>query len=93
MGIPGNSGRSDIRYVCCLLWLSRQAVCALRRLINSSTVLTQASASLERVKELMDEPYDIVDRPDAKTLKTAGQIEFDRVSFKYNDAPVGCFKI
>ena len=28
MGIPGNSGRSDIRYVCCLLWLSRQAVCA-----------------------------------------------------------------
>lgn len=58
----------------------------LRRLINSSTVLTQASASLERVKELMDEPYDIVDRPDAKTLKTAGQIEFDRVSFKYNDA-------
>ncbi|ACX66307.1 ABC transporter ATP-binding protein [Paenibacillus sp. Y412MC10] len=58
----------------------------LRRLINSSTVLTQASASLERVKELMDEPYDIVDRPNAKTLKTAGQIEFDRVSFKYNDA-------
>ena len=34
----------------------------------------------------MDEPYDIVDRPNAKTLKTAGQIEFDRVSFKYNDA-------
>ena len=37
----------------------------------------------------MDEPYDIVDRPDAKTLKTAGQIEFDRVSFKYNDRRLG----
>lgn len=33
----------------------------------------------------MDEPYDILDRPDAKTLKRAGQIEFDRVCFKYND--------
>ncbi|QCT03112.1 ABC transporter related protein [Paenibacillus algicola] len=56
----------------------------LRRLINSSTVLTQATASLERVKELMDEPYDIVDQPHAKTLRTAGDIQFDRVCFKYS---------
>lgn len=58
----------------------------LRRLINSSTVLTQASASLERVMELMNEPYDIVDAPGAKPLLApAGEIEFSEVWFKYND--------
>ncbi|WP_339218165.1 ABC transporter ATP-binding protein [Paenibacillus sp. FSL H8-0332] len=58
----------------------------LRRLINSSTVLTQASASLERVLELLNEPYDIVDAPGAKPLlKAAGKIEFNNVWFKYSD--------
>ncbi len=58
----------------------------LRRLINSSQVLTQASASWERVLELMEEPYDIVDAPDAKQLGTsARQIAFNKVWFKYND--------
>ncbi|MEK5237823.1 ABC transporter ATP-binding protein [Paenibacillus sp. FSL L8-0470] len=58
----------------------------LRRLINSSTVLTQASASLERVMELLDEPYDIVDQPGAKPLNNpTGDIEFDQVWFKYGD--------
>ncbi|ETT74028.1 ABC transporter-like protein [Paenibacillus sp. FSL R7-277] len=58
----------------------------LRRLINSSTVLTQASASLERVLELLNEPYDIVDAPGAKPLlKAAGKIEFSNVWFKYSD--------
>ncbi|WP_379151715.1 ABC transporter ATP-binding protein [Paenibacillus sp. sgz5001063] len=58
----------------------------LRRLINSSTVLTQASASLERVMELLDEPYDIVDEPGAKPLVApSGAIEFRKVWFKYND--------
>ncbi|WP_339243760.1 ABC transporter ATP-binding protein [Paenibacillus sp. FSL R10-2796] len=58
----------------------------LRRLINSSTVLTQASASLERVLELLNEPYDIVDKPGAKVLKDArGEIAFENVWFKYNE--------
>ncbi|KGE17368.1 ABC transporter ATP-binding protein [Paenibacillus wynnii] len=58
----------------------------LRRLINSSTVLTQASASLERVLELLEEPYDIVDEPGARPLVGAtGSIEFENVWFKYND--------
>jgi subfamily B ATP-binding cassette protein MsbA len=57
----------------------------LRRLINSSTELTQASASLERVMELLNEPYDIADSPDARTVpRFAGQIEFDRVHFRYD---------
>jgi subfamily B ATP-binding cassette protein MsbA len=58
----------------------------LRRLINSSTVLTQASASLERVLELLEEPYDIVDKPGAKPLTNArGEIDFHNVWFKYNE--------
>ncbi|WP_025680857.1 ABC transporter ATP-binding protein [Paenibacillus massiliensis] len=56
----------------------------LRRLVNASTVLTQASASLERVMELMEEPYDIRDAPQAKELKEPIQdIELRQVSFKY----------
>lgn len=58
----------------------------LRRLINSSTVLTQASASLERVLELLDEPYDIVDKEGAKQLTNVrGEIDFHNVWFKYNE--------
>jgi len=58
----------------------------LRRLVNSSTVLTQASASLERVVEFMNEPYDIADQPDALDIQSSkGHIEFDQVWFKYNE--------
>ncbi|AZK47692.1 ABC transporter ATP-binding protein [Paenibacillus lentus] len=58
----------------------------LRRLINSSTVLTQASASWERVLELLEEPYDMVDKPGALTL-TGGShgIGLRNVCFKYHD--------
>lgn len=56
----------------------------LRRLVNSSTVLTQAMASLDRVVEFMDEPYDLADRNKAKLLPQAkGRIEFKQVSFAY----------
>ncbi|WP_213526340.1 ABC transporter ATP-binding protein [Paenibacillus sp. J31TS4] len=58
----------------------------LRRLVNSSTTLTQASASLDRVLEFMNVPYDIEDAPGAKVLQPVqGEISFDRVSFRYND--------
>ncbi|WP_256758046.1 ABC transporter ATP-binding protein [Cohnella sp. WQ 127256] len=58
----------------------------LRRLVNASTELTQASASLERVMELMNEPEEIEDEAGAKPLqKIAGKIEFQNVSFRYRD--------
>ncbi|HHW37504.1 MAG TPA: ABC transporter ATP-binding protein [Bacillales bacterium] len=58
----------------------------LRRLINSSTTLTQAIASMDRVFEFIDEEYDIVDKPNAVELKKVeGKITFDKVSFKYNE--------
>ncbi|MNI06934.1 putative multidrug export ATP-binding/permease protein [compost metagenome] len=56
----------------------------LRRLVNSSTELTQASASLERVVELMNEPYDIKDSPHAVTISNVkGRIDFDQMYFRY----------
>jgi ATP-binding cassette, subfamily B, putative efflux pump len=59
----------------------------LRRLVNSSTELTQASASLDRVIELMNEPYDIVDSSHAKPLQQInGKIDFEHVSFRYDQS-------
>lgn len=58
----------------------------LRRLVNSSTELTQASASLERVMELLSEKPEVEDLPDALTMKQVrGDIHFDQVSFRYGD--------
>ncbi|MCM3714343.1 ABC transporter ATP-binding protein [Halalkalibacter oceani] len=58
----------------------------LRRLVNSSTTLTQAIASMDRVFEFIDEKYDIVDRSSATPLKRAqGSFEFDNVTFRYNE--------
>lgn len=57
----------------------------LRRLVNSSTTLTQSFASMDRVFELLDEKYDIVNVPNAvQTKKLNGEIVFDNVSFRYN---------
>ncbi|MDM5153313.1 ABC transporter ATP-binding protein [Bacillus sp. DX1.1] len=57
----------------------------LRRLVNSSTTLTQSFASMDRVFELLDEKYDIVNTPNAiEQKKLQGEIVFDQVSFRYN---------
>ena len=57
----------------------------LRRLVNSSTTLTQSFASMDRVFELLDEKYDIVNEPSAiQVKKLNGEIVFDEVSFRYN---------
>ncbi len=56
----------------------------LRRLINSSTTLTQSIASMDRVFEFIDEKYDIQNRSNAVTLNKAyGNITFDHVTFRY----------
>ncbi|GER67178.1 putative multidrug export ATP-binding/permease protein YgaD [Weizmannia acidilactici] len=58
----------------------------LRRLVNSGTTLTQAFASMDRVFELLDEKYDIDDRPDAVECRNVhGDIRFEGVEFKYAD--------
>ena len=58
----------------------------LRRLVNSSTSLTQSFASMDRVFELMEEKYDITDKKDAIMLPPMdGKLEFDNVSFSYEE--------
>ncbi|WPK13799.1 ABC transporter ATP-binding protein [Lysinibacillus louembei] len=58
----------------------------LRRLVSSSTTLTQSIASMDRVFELFDEKYDIVDQKEAQPLKNvAGQVSFQDVVFRYED--------
>ncbi|MCP3028840.1 ABC transporter ATP-binding protein [Halobacillus sp. A5] len=58
----------------------------LRRLVNSSTVLTQSIASMDRVFEFMDERYDITDRKGAKPLEHVnGEVTFRNVSFSYGE--------
>ncbi|MFY0546015.1 ABC transporter ATP-binding protein [Brevibacillus sp. H7] len=64
----------------------------LRRLVNSSTTLTQAVASMDRMFEFIDEQYDIVDRPDAGVLpvdpltgRIRGEVRFENVSFRYRE--------
>ncbi|AKG05083.1 multidrug ABC transporter ATP-binding protein [Salimicrobium jeotgali] len=56
----------------------------LRRLVNSATVLTQSIASMDRVFEFIDEPYDIKDKKGARKLTALdGKVTFDNVSFSY----------
>ncbi|WP_026564346.1 ABC transporter ATP-binding protein [Bacillus sp. UNC41MFS5] len=56
----------------------------LRRLVNSSTTITQSFASMDRVFEFLDEKYDIVDTPDAQLCSQVhGDISFENVSFSY----------
>ena len=58
----------------------------LRRLMSSSTTLTQAIASMDRMFELMDEAYDIEDKINAKQLPAIdGKVAFKNVSFAYEE--------
>lgn len=58
----------------------------LRRLVSSSTTLTQSLASMDRMFHLFDEPYDVKDEPHAKDYQIQqGDIAFKQVSFKYNE--------
>jgi subfamily B ATP-binding cassette protein MsbA len=58
----------------------------LRRLVNSSTTITQSFASMDRVFQLMDEKYDIVDAPDAIECKEVkGDVSFEKVQFGYEE--------
>ncbi|RNB92266.1 ABC transporter ATP-binding protein [Brevibacillus fluminis] len=64
----------------------------LRRLVNSSTTLTQATAAMDRMFEFIDEKYDITDKPGAGVLpvvpdtgRIRGEIRFEHVSFRYRE--------
>src|SRR5699024_5773945 len=57
-----------------------------RRLIHASTTLTQAIASIDRVFEFYNEPYDISDKADATELgRLEGNVVIDDMSFRYEE--------
>lgn len=58
----------------------------LRRLVNSSTTLTQSIASMDRVFQFVDEKYELTDSDDAVQLKEVkGDVTFENVSFSYRE--------
>lgn len=58
----------------------------LRRLVSSSTALTQSIASMDRVFGLFDVPYDVKDEEGAQPIKDVkGHLQIDNVSFKYDE--------
>ncbi|MFP6581036.1 MAG: ABC transporter ATP-binding protein [Candidatus Hydrogenedentota bacterium] len=61
-----------------------------RRLADSSTIVQERLAAMDRVFEVFDEVPEITDAPDAKRLTAPqGRIEFREVSFGYTpDLPV-----
>jgi len=60
-----------------------------RTLSDRYNTLQAATVAAERVFELLDEPPDITDAPDAATLPSiAGEIRFDHVTFGYGTTPV-----
>ncbi|MCA1666474.1 MAG: ABC transporter ATP-binding protein/permease [Thermomicrobia bacterium] len=60
-----------------------------RTLSDRYNTLQAATVAAERVFELLDEPPDITDAPDAITLpRIAGEIRFDHVTFGYGTTPV-----
>ena len=58
----------------------------LRRLINSSTTLVQAMASIDRVFELLNVKHDITDKDNAVQLQRVnGDVDIENVSFQYDE--------
>lgn len=58
----------------------------LRRLVSSSTTLTQSIASMDRMFELIDEPYDVQNKEGAGPIQSVkGRVTFKDVSFVYED--------
>ncbi|EON74499.1 ABC transporter ATP-binding protein [Lysinibacillus sphaericus] len=56
----------------------------LRRLVSSSTTLTQSIASMDRMFELIDEPYEVKNKEKALDLSDVrGGVRFENVSFQY----------
>lgn len=60
-----------------------------KRLIKVNNQVQRSIGAAERVFEVLDEIPDINDAPSAKEMpRVQGRVEFDRVSFAYDDEPV-----
>ncbi|MFV8828137.1 ABC transporter ATP-binding protein [Alkalihalobacterium sp. APHAB7] len=80
------TGRVEIGAMVAFVMYMERLYNPLRRLVNSSTTLTQSIASMDRVFEFLDEKYDIVDLENAKPLTyVKGDISFKNVTFRYDE--------
>jgi len=60
-----------------------------KRLTKVSNIVQQSIGAAEGVFKLLDEPRDVVDKPDAIEMQKArGDITFENVTFSYGDEPV-----
>lgn len=79
-------GQTDIGTVVAFFAFLDRLYSPLRRLVSSSTTLTQSLASMDRIFELMDQKYDIVDAPNADKVEgVEGHVQFKNVTFYYNN--------
>jgi len=80
------SGNLSIGTMVAFVGYMERVYSPLRRLINSSTTLVQAIASIDRVMEFMNEKYDIKDKKEAIELgRVHGTIDLENVSFRYEE--------
>jgi subfamily B ATP-binding cassette protein MsbA len=60
-----------------------------KRLTKVSNMIQQSIGAAEGVFNLLDEPLDVVDKPDAIAMPRArGDIAFEHIAFSYGDEPV-----
>lgn len=61
-------------------------ITAVRRIVEFTEQFERGRTGVDRFAEIMNQPVDIFDKPDAKTLENAqGNITFKNVTFKYSD--------
>lgn len=89
-GILVLRGALRVGQIASFIQYNRQFSGPVNELANQFNSLQAAIAGLERVHELLDEVAEQADRPHANALhKTAGEVEFENVSFGYRpDVPV-----
>lgn len=72
-------------YTAYLLYVST-LLTSVRRIVEFSEQFQRGITGIERFVEIMDQPIEITDAPDAKELKNVkGDIEFQNVSFSYGE--------
>lgn len=73
-------------FVAYLLYI-QTLITSIRRIVEFTEQFQKGITGIERFLEVMDEPVDITDAPDAVGLETVtGNIVFENVNFKYSDS-------
>lgn len=74
-----------IAFIGAMVSLSRPV----NKLQGSYSTLQRSAGAAERVFQLLDEPRNITDRPDAAVIgRSSGTVEFRNVSFSYGEDPI-----